>query len=198
MEKKRHNTRRRNFWIFIIIMVLLSIYLYIRWETSKRRQLNIPPSSITEPQFKKEGELSFLNQQGDTITNIDIEIADQLERRMQGLMYRSKMAMNRGMLFIFDEQEEQDFWMKNTKISLDIIYINSDKHIVTIYKHTEPYSETPIPSFKPAMYVVEVNGGFCDKYGIKEGDEIAFHFNSAISFLPGFTEKTGYHVLAMR
>ena len=84
------------------------------------------------------------------------------------------MPDSRGMLFIFNNESKQSFWMKNTKMSLDILYVSAGREIVDIYKHTMPYSTSPIPSGKPAMYVVELTAGFCDRYGIEKGDRIAF------------------------
>lgn len=84
------------------------------------------------------------------------------------------MDDTKGMLFIFQNEEPQSFWMKNTVIPLDIMFVNSKKEIIKIHKSTTPFSEKSLPSEKPAIYVVEVNGGFADKYGIKEGDAISF------------------------
>ncbi len=128
-----------------------------------------------EPQFVKEGTLTFLSQKGDTIRTIDIEIADDPSSRQQGLMYRSSMSDDRGMLFIFNNETRQSFWMKNTKMSLDILYVSAGREIIDVYKHTMPYSTSPIPSSAPAMYVVELAAGFCDRYGINKGDRIVFN-----------------------
>ena len=87
------------------------------------------------------------------------------------------MNNSQAMLFIFDVEEPQAFWMKNTIIPLDIIYVNSNKEIVSIAANTEPYSEKSLPSGRPAIYVVEVNGGFCDQYGIAAGSKISFTRN---------------------
>jgi uncharacterized membrane protein (UPF0127 family) len=76
------------------------------------------------------------------------------------------------MLFIFPTEEPESFYMKNTIIPLDIIFINSKRELVKIYKYTTPYSEQDLPSIKPIRFVVEVNAGFCDTYNIKEGDFI--------------------------
>ena len=198
VDKRPQSPKRRNVWIVVGLLAALVLYIYIKNEFSRSRNINIPSSAVTEPQFRNDGKLFFLGGTGDTLAHIDIEIADQEDQRMQGLMYRSKMAMDRGMLFIFDDTEPQTFWMKNTKIPLDIIYISPEKKIVTIYKYTQPYSETPIPSFKPAMYVVEVNGGFCNKYGIKEDDSIAFTRKRALSFRQRHTAKGDHHDIAMR
>ena len=133
------------------------------------------PKEVAEPQFVKEGQLWFIKKETrDTLRQIDIEIADNAQDRAKGMMHRTNMPDNRGMLFIFSQEGEQSFWMKNTLISLDIMYVNKNKEIVTIYKHTQPYSENPIPSFKKAMYVVETIAGFCDKYNVEEGDFIEF------------------------
>ena len=127
-----------------------------------------------EPQFAKEGEMVFLTSAKDTIKVVDIEIADDDQSRTQGMMYRSSMSYDRAMLFIMKYEREQSFWMRNTKMSLDIMYVNGDFEIVTIYKHTQPFSQSPIPSFKKAKYVVETAAGFCDKFGIVEGNFIEF------------------------
>lgn len=127
------------------------------------------------PIFKKEGELSFIskaNQQ--EIRKIQIEIADNEGERQQGLMYRTAMEDGQGMLFVFPNSEPQSFWMKNTLISLDLLFVDENKEIVTIQKYAQPKSESAIPSSKPAKYVVEVNAGFCDRYQIKEGDIVKF------------------------
>ena len=127
-----------------------------------------------EPQFHKEGELAFVSSGKDTVTIVDIEIADNDQERTQGMMYRTSMSYDRAMLFIMEYEREQSFWMRNTKMSLDILYVNGNMEIVTIYKHTQPYSDSPIPSFKRAKYVVETSAGFCDKFGIVEGNFISF------------------------
>ena len=157
-----------------LVLALLIIYGVNHGVLKKNADSYTPVASVVEPQFVLEGKLSFINKSDTEIRTIDIEIADNDPERSRGLMHRTKLSDQQGMLFIFDAEEDQSFWMKNTKISLDILYINAKKEIVTIYRHTQPYSESPIPSFKPAQYVVEVRGGFCDQYGVKEGDKIHF------------------------
>ena len=92
-------------------------------------------------------------------------------------MYRSKMDEDNGMLFIFEKDEMQSFWMKNTIIPLDILFIDSKGVIYTIHSNTVPYSEKPIPSKGKSQFVVEVNGGYCSRHGIKEGDLIEYKLN---------------------
>lgn len=90
-------------------------------------------------------------------------------------MYRRSMADTQGMLFKFDKAEPQSFWMHNTYISLDIIYVNENKEIVKICKNAEPLKENQnLNSEKNAQYVIEVIGGFSDKFGVAEGDKVAF------------------------
>ncbi|MEM9932486.1 MAG: DUF192 domain-containing protein [Bacteroidota bacterium] len=130
---------------------------------------------VTEPQFKKEGELDFISQEtGNVLQHIDIEVAENDAERTQGLMFRKSMDENRGMLFIFQQEEVQAFWMRNTLISLDIIYVNAALQIVKIQRRTQPLSEVSLTSDVPAKYVVEVVGGYCTQYGIQEGDQVKF------------------------
>ena len=82
------------------------------------------------------------------------------------------MNEKQGMLFIFPVEERQSFWMRNTLISLDMIFINSNKKIITIHKNTKVLSEQSYPSTAPAQFVLEVKAGFTDKYNIQIEDKI--------------------------
>lgn len=127
------------------------------------------------PAFKDEGQLVFVKHGTNaTIKMIQIEIADNDAKRDQGLMWRRYMPEDDGMLFIFDDQEPLIFWMKNTYIPLDMVFADKSGIIVSIYPEATPLSEASITSGKPAEYVVEVNGGFCAKYGINVGDKIEY------------------------
>ena len=108
------------------------------------------------------------------ITAIDVEFAEDEADRQMGLMFRDKMEEHQGMLFVFENEEVRSFWMKNTVLPLDIIFINAKSEIVTIHKSTTPYSEGSYASTKPAKYVVEVNAGFTDKYKVSVGNKIAW------------------------
>jgi uncharacterized membrane protein (UPF0127 family) len=87
-------------------------------------------------------------------------------------MYRTELAEGAGMLFVFDEEAERSFWMSNTPIPLDILYIRSDATIVSIAANTTPYSEKKIPSRGPARYVLEVPAGWSARHGVKPGDRL--------------------------
>jgi len=122
--------------------------------------------------FTKEGELTFTDSLGTLKTKIDLEIAETTYETRLGLMNRNKMEENQGMLFILPNLEPQSFWMRNTLISLDMIFVNDKKQIVTIHKNTKTLSDQSYPSSEPAKYVVEVLAGFTDKHNIQVGDKI--------------------------
>jgi uncharacterized membrane protein (UPF0127 family) len=102
-----------------------------------------------------------------------VEMAKTEEERRTGLMYRKSLPEGRGMLFDFSPEQNVSMWMKNTFISLDMIFIGSDGRILRIAENTVPQSEKIIPSGGPAKAVLEVIAGTARKYGIKPGDRVA-------------------------
>ena len=125
-------------------------------------------STVAEPPFKKEGELTFLKNQ----EKLTIEIANNEAETTQGLMYRRTMPDSCGMVFIFADSQPRNFWMKNTYLPLDILFLDESKKIVTIQANRTPFSEEQIPSFENAKYVLEVNAGYCKRKGIEKGDAV--------------------------
>lgn len=106
---------------------------------------------------------------------IDVEIADVSSERTKGLMYRDSMKDNHGMFFVFDNEEQLSFWMKNTLIPLDMIFFDSNYKVVHVQKNALPCKADPcevFPSIKPAKYVLEVKAGTSDRLEIKEGDTV--------------------------
>ena len=106
--------------------------------------------------------------------HVNIEIADTFDERQSGLMFRDHLDENDGMLFIFDEEGYYPFWMKNTLIPLDMIWISEDLRVVDIL-HANPCKQDPCKSYKPsgnAKYVVEVNQNFTTKNNINIGDKL--------------------------
>lgn len=106
-----------------------------------------------------------------------IEVAKTAEERARGLMFRESLSENRGMLFIFEEEGTRSFWMKNTKISLDIIWIDAGDKIVHIEKNVLPCEKDACQSYKPiekAKYVLEINAGLCDKFNISVGNVVYY------------------------
>ena len=138
----------------------------------KEDKKTIKPIKI---EFKKEGELSLFNSKTDLIiATFDIEIADSDYETQTGLMHRYSMKDNRAMLFIFPEMSLRYFYMKNTYIPLDIMYLNKNKVIVSIQENAKPLSETSLPSQFPAQYVLEINAGLSQKWSIEIGDSMEF------------------------
>ncbi|MBK9014433.1 MAG: DUF192 domain-containing protein [Saprospiraceae bacterium] len=137
-----------------------------------------PPTNtetMPEPKFQKEGELYFQNPAtGKAISKIDIEKADTEVDRQFGLMFRKSMPEDQGMLFLFDVNEQQSFWMRNTYIPLDIMFVDENGVITTIHENAKPMNDTSLPSNGKAKYVVEVIGGYAQKHGIKVGDKISW------------------------
>jgi uncharacterized membrane protein (UPF0127 family) len=170
--RRKKSFRVLTFIIIIVVAVFLIFINILRTNNSGSDDKVVRNYSAFE--FTKEGELTFTTSEADFISKIDIEIAEDDEERAQGLMYRNRMLESQGMFFIFDREQPQSFWMRNTPISLDMIFVNKNNEIVKIHKETTPFSETSYPSVKPAVYVVEVVAGYTDTYGIKEGDKIVW------------------------
>jgi len=102
-----------------------------------------------------------------------VEIADNDADRAKGLMYRKELPEGRGMLFDFHREQEVSFWMQNTYIPLDMLFIRADGRILRIAENTEPLSTRLIPSGGPVRAVLEVMGGTTRKLGIAPGDRVA-------------------------
>jgi hypothetical protein len=102
-----------------------------------------------------------------------VEIADNDAERAKGLMYRKELPEGQGMLFDFHREQEVSFWMQNTYIPLDMVFIRADGRILRIAENTEPLSTKLIPSGGPVRAVLEVIGGTTQKLGIAPGDRVA-------------------------
>jgi uncharacterized membrane protein (UPF0127 family) len=122
-----------------------------------------------ETAIRLDAGLVFLGRDGTQISRIDVEIADDTPSRMRGLMGRRLGDDRSGMLFIFPDSAPRSFWMRNTPGSLDILFADAQRRIINIARETEPFSDRSIRSHGPAMYVVEVRGGFARRMGISPG-----------------------------
>ena len=105
---------------------------------------------------------------------VQVEIADTPAKRAQGLMYRNELGEEQGMLFLFPAATNQTFWMKNTPLSLDLMFIGSDLRIVGIVARATPFSTDSLSVSVPSQFVLEVRGGFCQRHGIEVGDAVRF------------------------
>ncbi len=154
----------------ILFMVIFSVF------SCKEKSKKIVK---TEPVvFKKEGELSIFKQKVDTlITSLSIEIAESEYETQTGLMYRESMAKDQAMLFIFPDERIHNFYMKNTAIPIDIIFIKEDLTIASFQENAKPFDETGLSSQVPVKYVLEVNAGLAQKWLLEIGDKIVYHKN---------------------
>ncbi len=153
----------------IVFLIGLCFFSCTKNSTSKK-------VGITKIKFKHEGNLNILDSTKTTIKKLQIEIADNDFERQTGLMYRKQMDNNKAMLFIFndDDVRVRSFYMKNTYIPLDIIFIDENKTIINIAKHTKPLDENSVFSDAPAKYVLEINAGLSDFWRVKAGNHINF------------------------
>jgi uncharacterized membrane protein (UPF0127 family) len=111
---------------------------------------------------------------GTSKTVVRVEIADTAAARAVGLMYRQHLAENAGMLFVFKQPQQLSFWMKNTEIPLDMIFAGADGTVAGVIVNAEPFSERQLSVAGDSQYVLEVNGGFAQRHGIKPGDRLEF------------------------
>ena len=100
-----------------------------------------------------------------------IELAKTEAEREKGLMFRTELAPDAGMLFVYPGEQQVSFWMQNTLIPLDMLFIAADGTVKTIQVNARPYDTTPIPSEVPVQYVLEIAGGRSDQIGLKPGDK---------------------------
>ncbi len=129
----------------------------------------ITPAILVNHRREKQNQVCFENH------CFNVELAITPEERNRGLMFRGRLDFNGGMLFVFEREGKYPFWMKNTLIPLDIIWINENKEVVFISENTRPceeYSCLDIDPAKNAKYVLEINGNISKNIGLKVGDII--------------------------
>jgi len=160
-------------WIKKYIVVYLSLgCVFLTITACKEEKKSIKQTEVT---FTKEADLTIFKIATDsTEIKLDIEIADTDYDIQTGLMYISSMETNQGMLFVFEDAIERHFYMKNTQIPLDIIYLGANNKIVSFQKNAKPFNEATLPSNVPAKYVLEINAGLVDTWSLKEGDSISY------------------------
>jgi uncharacterized membrane protein (UPF0127 family) len=103
-----------------------------------------------------------------------VEVADTPAKREMGLQYRRDLAQDRGMIFLFPTEQPLSFWMKNTPIPLDMIFISAERKIVGIVENTTPFSLDSRSVSGNSQYVLEINGGLARRYGFEAGDTVRF------------------------
>jgi uncharacterized protein len=171
-DTKPKSKRRMQIGISSAVITIALIIIFM-----PKNNVTDTTASPAAPMFKKQGECTLMHRDEKPIVSIDIEIADDDSKREIGMMGRPVMDEHQGMLFVFEQEFMASFWMKNCILSLDMIFIDKLGQIVTICKNTTPFSEQSYSATSLTLLVLEVNAGFTDKYGIKEGDRIIWKRN---------------------
>lgn len=137
--------------------------------------LSLAWSACAQPSSVSEVRGSFVAQSsGQAGESFTFEVCSNDKERARGLMFRKELAANRGMVFVFPDEREHIFWMKNTYIPLDMLFVAKDLTVVGILENVPPLTETRRSVGKPSTYVVELAGGVAQRAGIKVGDRIRF------------------------
>jgi uncharacterized protein len=157
----RSFSSRRN--IFLGGIIALMAALIFVWA-----QTGAPPA----PAFPHDS-LVIARADGQKFT-LDVEIATTHAQTEYGLMFRRSLPKDSGMLFLFAPDQPTSFWMKNTYIPLDMLFVGADGTIEKIVTHAEPLNLAPIPSDEPVRGVIEINGGEADRRGLKTGDRVLY------------------------
>lgn len=148
-------------WVMaaILALLLLPAWLLVQQAAFAQAQPALPQSDLV-----------IQTSQG--AKRFRVELADTDDSRSRGLMFRTKMAPDAGMLFDFKSEQMASFWMRNTLIPLDMLFIKADGTILNIHQRAIPRDETGINSAGPVRAVLELNGGTASRLGIKAGDRV--------------------------
>ena len=129
-------------------------------------------SHTTDAARRGEPEVVLLTRAGEQ--HVKVEIARTDPERARGLMYRQKLEAGRGMIFLFEEPQQLKFWMKNTYIPLDMIFIGSGKHVVYVEENAEPLTTSSRGPDEDSQFVLEVPGGWARAHGVERGVAVKF------------------------
>ena len=157
-----------------LLLIVITTVLAGACSQAPKKSNSKSTDSEEGPSLAYERTVSFISAKGDTISAIQAAVADDDKERSQGLMDVRDLPADKGMLFIFKENKPRGFWMANTPLPLDIIFVNADKQIVRIHHNAQPFSEESLASDKPAKYVIETNAGYTVSHDIQEGMSVAF------------------------
>ena len=159
-KSKKGKTEGKQVFYFKDFVLVLTIFLSIQFLYCQN--------------YKKDKFIKIFLPSGQALT---AELAVTPQERERGLMFRKELAPDQGMLFVFDQEDLYSFWMKNTLIPLDIIWLDSNQQIVHIEKRVPPCSADPCPTYSPdhpAKYVLELKAGQADTLGLKLFDRLSF------------------------
>lgn len=158
------------FRLFVFLLIL-SFSLGCQKTEEKTKPATVPSGSrVVVP----EASLSVTSKNGEEKLNLRIAVADEETERNTGLMDVHSLEDSIGMIFVFEREQPLSFWMANTPLALDMMFINANNEIVTIHRDTQPYAESQFSSDKPAQFVLEVRGGLTLERDINVGDLISW------------------------
>jgi uncharacterized membrane protein (UPF0127 family) len=165
----------KKYYFYFITYLACAILLSVSCSQEKEKSPSVSADDAAN-NLEFERTVAFLKEKSspDTVAIIQAAVADKKSEHSEGLMNVTQLPPDNGMLFIFDTQEPRSFWMANTPLPLDIIFVNGEKQIVRIHHSAQPFSEKQYPSDDPARYVIETNGGFCVNNDIYEGMYVSF------------------------
>jgi uncharacterized protein len=157
------------------VIVGLGLFYKLNVHRTIKLQNNMKGQTPMEEKIEvTKGRVVFFDSNNRKKIEISVKIAENAYQQKKGLMFAESIPENEGMLFTYDDELQRFFWMKNTSIPLDMIFIDGRYRIVKIHINTEPLSENVYPSGTPAQFVVEVRAGFTEKNQIIEGDRISW------------------------
>ena len=167
-------------WAHVALAILLAVPACKKTE---------PPPVVNSPDAPAEkaavtGPAVLLSPNGRPPVRVRVKLARNGEQRRRGLMYVQNLPLEEGMLFLFEEEEVQSFWMHNTLIPLDMIFIGADLTVAGVVESAEPLTDESRHVEKPSRYVLEVNGGMARKWGVKEGTPVNFEGVSGYTARP--------------
>lgn len=170
--------------LFALVAPFCDAHFMQRSRNRVRKVYQDPGVNHTHPEvpFRRDGWLRFegSTERPEPVT-VDLEIPDDYDHFMQGLMYRSSFSENMSMLFAWNEDGPRPFWMENTWIPLDMVWVNHDKEIVDI-KQALANDLSSVKNDRPAQYVFELGEGWCGRHGVKVGDRVSFEHESDRNF----------------
>lgn len=122
----------------------------------------------------KQPAVTIVSPEGKPLVTVAVEIARTQTEREVGLMFRKQLGADQGMLFVFTQPQPQTFWMHNTLIPLDMLFVGADRRVIGIVANATPMSDRSLGVPGASLYVLEVNGGFCARHKITAGDRLQF------------------------
>lgn len=154
-------------------LIGLAIILLLSACGSDNQQQSPVERTDRSSQLEFTGTVTFINNEGNEISTVQVAVADTPQSRQAGLMDVHNLPSDKGMIFIFEQEQPLSFWMANTPLPLDIIFVNHQYEIVRIHRNARPFSTRSFQSDRPATYAVEVNGGYTTDRDIQEGMRIS-------------------------